>query len=255
MDRILSLEGSRRNKMKRGFSVALVLAVSLAAAWQLAAQTPATGDAQKPATEATPSTSGTNSFPEDTSTVPVLPSAMTTQTPDGSTNGLDSGNYSLAGSDADPVHSPDDPATTASNGEEEESSSSLKSIEDLLPKADEKSDKTRKLKVKEPTHKEVASKDIEIGGYYLEKKNWKAALSRFQSAMVLDPENPEVYWGLAEAERHVGEMASARTHYLQLLDYDPDGPHGKQARKALKEPEIANGKNADPTTPAAEAAK
>ena len=242
--------------MKRGFSVALVLAVCLTAALRIAAQAPTTNDAQKPTTGATPSTSGANPFPDDTSTVPVLPAATTTQAPDGSTAGSESGSYSLAGSDADPVRSPDDPVSTATNGDEEESSSSLKSIEDLLPKADaEKSDKTRKLKVKEPTHQEVASKDIEVGGYYLEKKNWKAALSRFQSAMVLDPENPEVYWGLAEAERHVGEMASARTHYLQLLDFDPDGPHGKQARKALKEPEIANGKNAAPTTPAVETAK
>jgi tetratricopeptide (TPR) repeat protein len=58
--------------------------------------------------------------------------------------------------------------------------------------------------------------------------------------MVLDPENPDVYWGLAETERHLGHYAEARSHYQQVLDYDPDGPHGKQARKALKDPELAN---------------
>jgi hypothetical protein len=60
--------------------------------------------------------------------------------------------------------------------------------------------------------------------------------------MVQDPENPEVYWGLAEAERHIGDFWDARGYYLKLLDYDPDGPHGKQARKAIKDPEIANAK-------------
>jgi tetratricopeptide (TPR) repeat protein len=73
--------------------------------------------------------------------------------------------------------------------------------------------------------------------------------------MVLDPENPEVYWGLAEAEHHLGNFADAKTHYLKLLDYDPDGPHGRQARKELKEPEIANGKNAAPGQTATETAK
>jgi len=62
--------------------------------------------------------------------------------------------------------------------------------------------------------------------------------------MVLDPENPDVYWGLAEAEQHMGDLADARAHYEKVLDYDPDGPHGKQARKALKDPEIANAKSA-----------
>ena len=80
----------------------------------------------------------------------------------------------------------------------------------------------------------------DVGKYYLQTKNWKAAQSRFDSAMILDPENPEVYWGLAETERHLGKFAEARAHYMKLLDYDPEGPHGKEARKALKEPEIAN---------------
>jgi tetratricopeptide (TPR) repeat protein len=69
--------------------------------------------------------------------------------------------------------------------------------------------------------------------------------------MVLDPENPEVYWGLAEAERHLGDFARAKENYLKLLDYDPDGPHGKQARKELNDPALANARNAKPSQPAA----
>jgi Tfp pilus assembly protein PilF len=112
-------------------------------------------------------------------------------------------------------------------------------MEKLLPQpGDDQPGKKGKLTVKTPTHKEAASQDIQVGSYYLDRKNWKAALSRFESALVLDPENPEVYWGLAEAERHLGQFASAKTHYLQLLDYDPDGPHGREARKALKDPAL-----------------
>jgi len=40
-------------------------------------------------------------------------------------------------------------------------------------------------------HEEAATEDINVGGYYLQTKNWKAALSRFESALVLDPENPK----------------------------------------------------------------
>jgi hypothetical protein len=244
--------------MKRAFSVALVLAGCWAALLPSHAQTPANGDAsgpaqtkpadsaQKKAGAAPQPATDANPFPEDTSAVPVMPAATMPVLPSGSDsesgNGLGTARSALPGEDYDPARSPDDPAPVAGSGQEEGSSSSLSGLDSLLPPPD--SDQPEKKKKKEPTHQEAAVSDVEVGGYYLERKNWKAALSRFQSAMVLDPENPEVYWGLAEAEHGLGNLAEARANYLKLLDYDPDGPHGKQARKALKDPEIANAKAA-----------
>lgn len=148
--------------------------------------------------------------------------------------------------DTDPVRSPDDPVSDAGSGVDT-FSSSLKGIEKALPPADDDQPgkKKRKEKETEPTHQEGAAEDINVGGYYLDK-NWKAALSRFESAMVLDPENPEVYWGLAEAYRHLGNFAGARANYQKVVEYDPDSRHGKEAVKALKQPEIANAKNTAP---------
>jgi tetratricopeptide (TPR) repeat protein len=94
----------------------------------------------------------------------------------------------------------------------------------------------------EPEHKESAAEDENVGKYYLDNKAWKAALSRFESALVLDPDNPDVYWGLAESQRHLGDFAEARANYQKVVDYDPDSRHGKDARKALKDPEITNAK-------------
>jgi tetratricopeptide (TPR) repeat protein len=176
-----------------------------------------------------------------------MPSKTAPALPEGAYSGAENPGIPLPGEDLDPVRSPDDPEPDASNGRTEDSSSSLAGMDKLLPRPeDDQPDKKRKLFVKEPTHQEAASKDIEVGDYYLQTKNWKAALSRFESAMVLDPENPEVYWGLAEAEHHLGDFASAKAHYEKLLDYDPDGPHGKQARKELKDPAVANAKQAAP---------
>jgi len=267
------VEGARKNEMKSGFSVVLALAgclaVCLAVPLRISAQSPASGDGagsgsgsgqsksagegQKPTSGATQSASDANAFPEDTSSVPVMPTKVAPTLPEGSSNGLDNGTdngrglgrAALPSKDTDPIRTPDDPAPVAASGVEEGSSSSLKGMDNLLPPPDsDQSGKKRKQPVvKQLTHKEVASKDIEIGSYYLDKKNWKAALSRFESALVLDPENPEVYWGLAEAEARLGKFADARAHYLTLLEFDPDGPHGRQARKAMKDPAIANGKN------------
>jgi hypothetical protein len=246
-----AVEGARRNEMIRGFSIAAVLVGCLAAAPGLLAQNPVggdtaatdknkpAGDAQKPSGGA--SQPGANPFPDDTSSVPVLPSTTTPALPEGTYDGTEADAISrtvpLPGEDTDPVRSPDDLAPAASSAQEADSSSSLKNIESLLPPPDsDQPEKKRKHAAKEPSHQEAAASDIDVGNYYLDRKNWKAALSRFESAMVLDPENPEVYWGMAEAERNLGQFANAREHYEKLLDYDPDGKHGKQARKALKDP-------------------
>jgi hypothetical protein len=244
----------------------LVLAVCLTAPL-LMAQAPAAGDIksqnkpaganQKPQPDSlqpgAATQSSSNPFPEDTSTVPVMPSRGTPVLPEGTyrpeERGPESSPVPLRSEDVDPVRSPDDPPPSFASGTDTDSSvnssSSLAGLASLLPKPgdDQQGGKKGKLAVKEPTHQEAASKDIEVGRYYLDRKNWKAALSRFESAMILDPENPEVYWGLAEAEHHLGDFAQAKEHYLKLLEYDPDGPHGKQARRELKDPALDKAQN------------
>lgn len=220
----------------------LALAALLAASTGLLAQSQpaASPTAQSPA----PKTADPNAFPEDTSSVPVVP---TSATPAGS-QGADPGSGQGAGlgsddltrpatplplADRDPARTPDDPLADQANQTAGESSSSLQGLERLLPNPDD----DRKAK-KEQVHVETASEDLDVGKYYLEAKNWKAALSRFESALVLAPDEPEVYWGLGEAERHLGEYVKARHYYEQLLQYDPDGPHTKEIKKLLKEPEL-----------------
>jgi|CZKF01.1.fsa_nt_gi hypothetical protein len=258
--------------MKRFLAIALVLAGCMTARPRLLAQAPAAGDtkgqstppgeSQKPAAGApqpgTGSNSSSNPFPEDTSTVPVMPSKILPPLPQGTFHAeereADSTPVPLPGEDTDPVRSPDDPVPAVTIGSDTNSSSSLSGLERLLPRPeddDQPSGKKRKLIVKEPAHKEAASKDIEVGSYYLDRKNWKAALSRFESALILDPENPEVYWGLAVAEHHLGDYAHAKEHYLKLLEYDPDGPHGKQARRELKDPALEKAQSGQPGLPAA----
>ena len=246
----------RQQKMNRILRGALVLAGCLTASGLLFAQAAQSGDRSptgqsKPADEsgkpAAAPQSSANPFPEDTSTVPVMPTKSTPALPDATYSGAGYAPAPLPGDELDPVRSPDDPAPETVYGQPSESSSSSAGLESLLPPPDDDQPEKHRKKmpgVKEPTHQETASKDLEVGGYYLQTKNWKAALSRFESALVLAPENPDVYWGLAEADRHLGNFADARANYQKVAEYDPDSRHGKEAIKALKEPEIANGKNA-----------
>lgn len=230
---------------------------------QGAGQTPAQGSGSgQGAAPAAGSAGSSNQFPEDTSNVPVMPSRGTAALPEGTYSGDNvAANIGLPDDNADPVKSPDDPAAEPSTANQSFSSSNIPGLDKILDRADEKAadadQKEGKKKRRggdkdadQPAeHKETSSEDIDVGKYYIERKNWKAALSRFESALVLSPDDPEVYWGLAESERGLGQFAEARSYYKKLLDYDPDGPHGKAARKALTDPQIANAQATAATGP------
>ena len=240
--------------MKVLYVTALLAAAGLAAAARGPAQAPASGgSAQRPVqdkpaagagqpqagADAQPdsnSQSKANPFPEDTTTVPVLPNRLTPDLLPGAANGGEAAALAAPAEDLDPVRSPDE--DDASRDSASGYSSSQSGIDNLLPADDEKQTGKRKLKAEEPAHRETAKVDIDVGKYYLENKDWRAALSRFQSALVLDPDEPEVYWGLAEANRHLGNFAEAKANYQKVVEYDPDSRHAKEARKALEDPQI-----------------
>ena len=242
--------------MKPAFRVAVALSCLLNAGVWLNAQAPAgstnntnqkkQSSAQTPA--AAPSSSSTNAFPEDESSVPVLPTRNTPDLPPGSFDGSANGRAVLPAGDVDPFQSPDDgPATASGAGANSGFSSSLSGMDTLIPGPDDEEPAKHGKRGQDeivPEHHESAAEDENVGKYYLDNKNWHAALSRYQSAMVLDPENPDVYWGMAESERHLGNYVDARTNYLKVLEYDPDSKHAKESKKALSEPELANAKGA-----------
>lgn len=224
--------------MKSGFMVAVLLAAGFVGHGLCAQAPPA--QPNKPAETQTPKPApGTNPFPEDTNNVPVMSNG------DAPVADVPANNAPAAApsGDVDPVRSPDDPrgdVDTSAQG----FSSSAAGLDNLTPPPDANGD-TRKGKkgrnaAPEPEHQETAAEDERVGQYYLDSKAWKAALSRYQSAQVLDPENPDVYWGLGEAQRHLGKMAEAKAAYEKLVEYDPDSKHGKEAKKILKSPEMAS---------------
>jgi tetratricopeptide (TPR) repeat protein len=212
------------------------------------AQNPPAQPANNQNKPAAPSSSNNNPFPEDENTVPVMPDKNTINLPDaGSATGM----LALPGFDLDPVHSPDEDEAQPASGSTSSFSSSLSGIGAIDPDADPDTPppgRHGRHDAEVPQHQETAAEDETVGKYYLAAKDWKAALSRFESALVLDPDNPDVYWGLAESERHLGRFAEARQNYQKVMDYDPGSHHAKDAGKLLKDPEIANAK----ATPAAQ---
>ena len=187
--------------------------------------------AQKPAES--------NPFPEDTNQVPVVPlSGEPAPAQPVPGTGESAGTTTLLHDDTDPVHSPDDPPPGASDSGDGFSSSLTGAGDVNIP--DETRPTKRGKKGDEPAvHQETAKEDEDVGEFELGRKNWKAALSRFESAVITDAENPDVYWGLAEAQRQLGDYAHAKANYQKVMEYDPDSKHSKEAKKWLKVPELA----------------
>ena len=257
---------ARGFEMRAAFSTALVLASLVAAGARLRAQSqgagnatgsgqsqPAAGSENPPGAQTpahTQKQTEQNPFPEDTSGIPVLPTSNSPGTLPGDSDETRSGGIPMPADDVDPVRSPEDAGVAAENQQQSSGSSSLAGMSGLLPPADDDvqpGKHHRKGEQTVPEHHETAAEDESVGGYYLDRKDWKAALSRCQSALVLDPDNPDVYWGLAEAERHLGNFADARANYQKVMDYDPGSRHAKEARKTLADPALANAK--PPATP------
>ncbi|MFP5208190.1 MAG: tetratricopeptide repeat protein [Acidobacteriota bacterium] len=244
--------------MKQSFQIALVLAGCLIAAPRFHAQTPAQNDTsgagQNKADENSQKSqakqgdgqkqsgsqpqSNANPFPTDTSAVPVMPSNPSALA--GGIPGMD-GNapIPLPAGDPDPARSPDDGGLAGSSTSQGYSSSSTGDLPPL-PDTEPKRRKKGQDDVLAPPPRETAKDDVNVGTFYLQTGNWAGALSRFQSALVLDPQNPEVFWGLAECERHLGDYVAARNYYLKVIEYDPGTHRSKDARNALQRPEIAN---------------
>lgn len=182
-----------------------------------------------------------NPFPEDDNAAPVMPSNSAPEIPPGETGAAPP----VPAVDRDPVRSPDD-ASASDDSNPQGFSSSSSGLGNLLnpPDTDTRTKKGGKgddAAVDEMPH-ETPKEDVDVGNYYMDRKDWKGALSRFQSALVLAPDNPDVYWGLAECQRHLGQYGQARENYLKVMEYDPDSHHAKEAKKTLKEPELANAK-------------
>lgn len=196
---------------------------------------------QKPNTNPPKSAPEANPFPTDTTSVPVMPSRNSPGTPAPETNSPAYGDVALPNHDADPVRSPDDATPAPTSGSESTSSDSAAGLDELLKPPAET---TKGHRPADAPPAEGPQVDENVGSYYLESHDWKGALSRFESALVLDPENPDVYWGLAEAQRHLGDFAKAKANYLKVIEYDPDSKHSKDAKKILKQPEIANARAA-----------
>jgi tetratricopeptide (TPR) repeat protein len=79
-----------------------------------------------------------------------------------------------------------------------------------------------------------AAKDVEVGNYYLRLKNYRAALDRFNDALVYKPKDAEATYGLAFTQEKLDLLSQAYQNYREYLKIMDSGPHAKEAQDAIK---------------------
>jgi Tfp pilus assembly protein PilF len=81
---------------------------------------------------------------------------------------------------------------------------------------------SNKRDVKQEKRIEQAKSHFEIGVDHLQRGRYAVGLREFLIAESLDPKNPRIHVGLAEAYLHRGRAAEAEAHFLRALEIYPE---------------------------------
>lgn len=78
-----------------------------------------------------------------------------------------------------------------------------------------------------------AAKDIEVGDFYFHQKNYRAALDRYQEALLYQYNNALASFKVGECQEILGAPDEAREAYQSYLNILPEGPLARKAHDAL----------------------
>ncbi len=87
-----------------------------------------------------------------------------------------------------------------------------------------------------------AMKDDEVGDFYFKRKAYRAALARYQDALIWKEKDAIANFRMAECYEKLDQPEQAIPHYQEYLKILPEGPLAKEAHKALErlKPEAKN---------------
>jgi len=107
-------------------------------------------------------------------------------------------------------------------------------------------EKKKKRLFKEPTHEEAATEDINVAAITCRRKLEGGSFG-FESALVLDPENPEVIGAGPRRKTTWAILPAQMANYLKLLDYDPTSTR-QEGAQGTERPRDSNAHNARPAS-------
>jgi tetratricopeptide (TPR) repeat protein len=88
-----------------------------------------------------------------------------------------------------------------------------------------------------------AMKDDEVGDFYFKRKSYRAALARYQDALIWKEKDAIANFRIAQCYEKLDQPDQAIPYYQEYLKILPEGPFAKEARKALEKLKAAEAKN------------
>lgn len=78
-----------------------------------------------------------------------------------------------------------------------------------------------------------SDRNIQVGNYYWHKGKYRAAAGRYTRATKYNPNSPEAFFKLGEAEEKLKNSEAARSAFAKVMALAPDSKLAKEAKKKL----------------------
>jgi tetratricopeptide (TPR) repeat protein len=75
-----------------------------------------------------------------------------------------------------------------------------------------------------------SERNIKVGDYYWSKRNYRAALGRYQDAARYNPSSPEAFFKVGEAEQKLKHKDAAKIAFQKVIDLAPDSKLAHEAK-------------------------
>lgn len=88
-----------------------------------------------------------------------------------------------------------------------------------------------------------ALKDIEVGDFYLKRKNYRAAIDRYQEALLYKPGDAVANLRMGQCYEKLDQPEDAAKRYEEYLKILPEGPLSEEAKKGLERTKTESAKS------------
>ena len=78
-----------------------------------------------------------------------------------------------------------------------------------------------------------SERNIKIGNFYWSKRNYHAALNRYQDATRYNPSSPEAFFKVGEAEEKLKHKDAAKAAFQKVISLAPDSKLAHEAKRKL----------------------
>jgi len=78
-----------------------------------------------------------------------------------------------------------------------------------------------------------SERNIKVGNLYWAKKNYRAALSRYQDATRFNPSSQEAFYKVGEAEKKLKHADAAKIAFQKVIQLAPDSKLAQEAKRKL----------------------